>query len=218
MRSLIKKILNEQTENKSNFHSLMEKFKESFPPEYKKNVDEISTIIKNYIVDHGFQIKFLNSCNTGFMGVRTNKFIIICSPHNMEKIGDFIYTIFHEIRHEEQMSKDVLNLPNPLTGDLSDFEDLFKNYWNLELDADSFAKKKIAEIVVGLNLPIELSKKHFSLSPYVQNYPSLSNMIKGHIQSLVSEIKMMKDQGMDFKDIADHPFVKKHLDYLEDFI
>ena len=218
MRQLIKKLLREEVEKKSNFDTLMEKFKESFPDEYKDKVDKISEFVKNYIIQHEFQIKFLNSCNTGFMGVRTKKFIIICSPYNMKKIGDFIYTIFHEIRHEEQMSESMLNLPNPLTGDLEDFEELYRNYWQLELDADEFAKKKIAELVLKLQLPIELSKEQFSLSPYVQNYPTVSNIVKNHIQSLVDQIKQMKMAGMDYEDISDHPFVKKHLDKIEDFI
>jgi hypothetical protein len=218
VRQLIKKLLREQVESQSNFEKLMDRFRENFPEEYKDKVDEISEFVRNYILDHGFQIKFLNSCSTGFYGVRTKKFIIICSPNTMQKIGDFIYTIFHEIRHEEQMSENMLNLPNPLTGDMEDFEELYRNYWQLELDADEFAKKKVAELILKLGLPLEIASEQFSLSPYVQNYAGASLMVKKQIKDIVGQIKNMKKMGMSYEDISDHPFVKQHLDKLEDFI
>lgn len=217
MRNNIRKYLNEELTQISNFQRLMNSFKSKFPEEFQDEVDKISEFIKSYVDEHGFTIKFLNSCATGFKGVRTNRFIIICSPQFMETLGDFVYTIFHEIRHEEQMSEQMLNLPNPLTGDLSDFEKLYEDYWNLELDADSFAKRKIAELTLKLGLPIEISKKNLKVSPYVENYPSTSQMVKSYIKKLVAEINTMKEKGMDYEDIIDHPVVQRHLDKLEDF-
>jgi DNA-directed RNA polymerase sigma subunit (sigma70/sigma32) len=133
----------------------------------------------------------------------------------MENIGDFLYTIFHEIRHEEQMSK--FKISNPLTGQLEDFEKLFKEYWKLELDADEFAKRKISELILNLNIPVDITKKNFRLSPYVENYPSASKMIENHLRMVVTDIKNMKKSGMEYSDIADHPIVKNHLEKLEEF-
>jgi hypothetical protein len=198
-----------------NFDKLMNSFKSNFPQELHNKVDSISSYVKDYVRQNGFNIKFLNSCRTGFKGVRTNQFIIICSPMQMENIGDFLYTIFHEIRHEEQMSK--FKISNPLTGQLEDFEKLFKEYWKLELDADEFAKRKISELILNLNIPVDITKKNFRLSPYVENYPSASKMIENHLRMVVTDIKNMKKSGMEYSDIADHPIVKNHLEKLEEF-
>lgn len=216
MEKIIKKILSEEYNQNSNYDKLISKFRTSFPEEYKDKVDSVSDYVKNFIRESGYRIKFLNSCHTGFMGVRTNQFIIICSSSAMNTLGDFVYTIFHEMRHEEQMG--TLELPNPLTGDLRDFDELFRQYWELELDADRFAKRKIAEIILEFNIPMDVAKQQFSLSPYIQNYESVSKTIRMQIQQLVSQIKQMKQNGMEFNDIADHPIVQRHLDNLEEFI
>jgi hypothetical protein len=135
----------------------------------------------------------------------------------METIGDFLYTIFHELRHEEQMRD--LKMINPLTDfDLEDFEALYKQYWEMELDADAFAKNMVAKIVIELKIPIEIAKKLFSLSPYVQQYPSMSKMVRGGIQQIINDIKQIKKSGDQYEDIQDHPIVKRHIDKLEDFI
>ena len=207
---------NDNTPKQSNFDKLIDKFKENFPEELKDKVDVINDFVKNYIKDNNFTIKFLNSCTTGFAGVRTKDQIIICSPMNMGTIGDFIYTIFHEIRHEEQMTN--LKLENPLTGDLEDFEELSRKYWDLELDADRFAKEMIAKLVIKLNIPIDVAKTQFTLSPYIQSYPSLGKMIKHHLQGIIDSIKAIKKSGGEYNDIQDHPMVKNHIDKLEDFI
>lgn len=217
MKSRIGKIINEELLQLSNFDKLMNNFQNNFPDEFKQKVDSISDYIKNYVKDHRFTLKFLNSCDTGFKGVRTDKFIIICSPSQMEKLGDFLYTIFHEIRHEEQMNENELNLENPLKGNLEDFEKLFQDYWKLELDADSFAKRKISELILNLNIPLDVAKSNLSLSTYVENYPSASKMIENHLRVVVNQIKNMKKLGMEYNDIADHPFIKTHLEKLEDF-
>jgi hypothetical protein len=135
----------------------------------------------------------------------------------METIGDFLYTIFHEIRHEQQIRD--LKMMNPLTDfDLEDFEALYEQYWNMELDADEFAKKMVAKLIIKLEIPIEIAKKLFSLSPYVQQYPSMSNMVRGSIQQIINDIKQIKKSGGQYEDIQDHPVVKRHIDKLEDFI
>jgi len=201
----------------SNFSRLLEKFKNSFPPELESKVDVIENFVVNYIRDNEINVKFLNSCSSGFKGVRTRDQVIICSPIQMETIGDFLYTIFHELRHEEQMRD--LKMLNPLTDfDLEDFEALYKQYWEMELDADAFAKNMVAKIVIELKIPIEMAKKLFSLSPYVQQYPSMSKMVRGGIQQIINDIKQIKKSGSQYEDIQDHPIVKRHIDKLEDFI
>ena len=201
----------------SNFSRLLDRFKYSFPQELESKVDIIENFVVNYIRDNKINVKFLNSCATGFQGVRTRDQVIICSPLSMETIGDFLYTIFHEIRHEQQIRD--LKMLNPLADfDLDDFEKLYEQYWKMELDADEFAKKMVAKLVIKLEIPIEIAKKLFSLSPYVQQYPSMSKMVRGGIQQIINDIKQIKKSGGQYEDIQDHPVVKRHIDKLEDFI
>jgi hypothetical protein len=201
----------------SNFSRLLDKFKDSFPQELQSKVDVIENFVVNYIQENNLNVKFLNSCNAGFKGVRTRDQIIICSPFGMETIGDFLYTIFHEIRHELQIRD--LKMMNPLTDfDLEDFEALYEQYWNMELDADKFAKEMVAKLVIKLGIPIDIAKKLFSLSPYVEQYPRMSNMVRGGIQQIINDIKRIKKSGGEYTDIQDHPVVQRHIDKLEDFI
>jgi hypothetical protein len=201
----------------SNFSRLLDKFKNSFPEDLQSKVDVIENFVVNYIQENDLNIKFLNSCTAGFKGVRTRDQIIICSPISMETIGDFLYTIFHEIRHEQQIRD--LKMLNPLTDfDLEDFEDLYEQYWNMELDADKFAKEMVAKLVIKLEIPIDIAKKLFSLSLYVQQYPTMSNMVRGGIQQIINDIKRIKKSGGEYTDIQDHPIVQRHIDKLEDFI
>ena len=218
MRNLIKQIIREVSEEKpkSNLNRLLDNFKMSFPDELKPKINMIEGFIVDYIQDHNFTVKFLNSCSTGFAGVRTKDQIIICSPNAMSTFGDFIYTIFHEIRHEEQMTN--LKLKNPLTGDLEDFEELSRKYWNLELDADRFAKEMISKLVIKLNIPIDVAKTQFTLSPYIENYPLSSNMVLHQLKMIIDSIKQIKKSGEEYTDIQDHPMIKRHLDKLENFI
>jgi hypothetical protein len=201
----------------SNFSRLLDKFKNSFPEDLQSKVDVIENFVVNYIQENDLNVKFLNSCSAGFKGVRTRDQIIICSPINMETIGDFLYTIFHEIRHEQQIRD--LKMINPLTDfDLEDFEALYEQYWNMELDADKFAKEMVAKLVIKLEIPIDIAKKLFSLSLYVQQYPTMSNMVRGGIQQIINDIKRIKKSGGEYTDIQDHPIVQRHIDKLEDFI
>ena len=218
MIDLIKHLMKEQEEviKTSHFDKVMDKFKSSFPEEHKNEVDKISDYVKSYIRDNNYTVKFLNSCSTGFSGVRLDKAIVICSPNFMSGIGDFLYTIFHEMRHEQQIS--VFKMGNPTIDSLDDFEELSEKYWEMELDADEFAKKKIAEIVMNSKIPVEKAKILFRLSEYIEKYPTLSKMVKFQITQLANQLKYMRDSGQEIKDISDHPFVKQHLDKLEEFI
>ncbi len=208
--------LKEQSNPKSNFDKIIERFKTNFPEEMKSKVDVISNFVKKYITKSGYNIKFLNYCSTGYSGVRTKDQIIICSPSNIQTFGDFIYTIFHEMRHEDQMTKFKLN--NPWNGDLEDIEKISEEYWQLELDADRFAKEMIAKLVIETRLPMNIAKEQFRLSDYIEKYPTLSKWIKNSFVVLVNDIKKMRSRGEHFSDIQDHPYVKQHLNNLENFI
>ena len=201
----------------SNFSILLDRFKKRFPNQYQSKIDIIEKFVTDYIEKRNINVKFLNSCSVGFKGVRTRDHVIICSPVEMESIGDFLYTIFHEIRHEQQM-RDI-KMRNPLTDfDLSDFEELYQQYWEMELDADQFAKNMVAKLIIKLKIPLEIAKKYFSLSPYVEKYPTLSNMVRSSVYQIIEDIKRIKKSGGEYTDIQDHPIVKRHIDKLEDFI
>ena len=205
-----------EPKSQSNLNKLLENFKDNFPEELKPKVDAIEKFIVNYIQEHNFTVKFLNSCSTGFGGVRTKDQIIICSPNAMATLGDFIYTVFHEIRHEEQI---VMGLDNPLTDyDLEDFEKLSKKYWELEMDADKFAKEMVAKLIIKLRVPIDVAKQNLGLSGYIKNYPLYSNMVSSQLKMIIDSIKQIKKSGEEYTDIQDHPMIKKYLDKLENFI
>lgn len=222
MKDLIRNIIKESIEDdepipQSNLDRLMDQFKYQFPKELMEKVPVIGKFVSDYIKKNNINIKFLNSCFAGFSGVRTKDQVIICAPSQMSTIGDFLYTVFHEIRHEHQI-RDIKML-NPLTEfDLEDFESLADQYWEMELDADQFAKNMIAKIVIKLGIPIDVAARLFSLSHYIQNYPSASRMIRGHLAQIVNGIKEIKKSGAEYEDIQDHPMVKRHIDKLEDFI
>ena len=222
MKDLIKKIIKEtfeniETKSQSNLDRLMNHFKSQFPDDLKSKVPIIGKFISNYIQKNNINVKFLNSCSTGFSGVRTKDQVIICSPTQMSTIGDFLYTIFHEIRHEHQVRD--LKMLNPLTEfDLEDFENLADQYWEMELDADQFAKNMVAKIVIKLGIPIDIAKNLFSLSPFIEKYPLMSKMVRGHLQQIVNGIKDIKKSGGEYEDIQDHPMVKRYIDKLENFI
>ena len=117
------------------------------------------------------------------------------------------------------MDKNRLGLDNPLTDyDLDDFENLSEKYWELEMDADRFAKEMIAKLIIKLKLPIEVAKENLRLSPYIENYPLASKMVMMSLQQIVNGIKDIKKSGGEYSDIQDHPMIKKHLDKLENLI
>ena len=193
----------------------MEKFKLKFPEEFRDKIDVIEKFVVDYIQEHGFTVKFINSCSTGFMGVRTKDQVIICRPTGT--MGDFIYTIFHEIRHDNQIKE--IKMKNPLTDfDLEDFEKLYEQYWEMELDADQFAKNMIAKLVIKLNIPIWFAKGQFSLSHYIEQYPLMSKSVESSLRSIVGTIQHIKKSGGKYEDIQDHPMVQRFIDKLENFI
>jgi hypothetical protein len=201
----------------SNFSRLLSQFKERFPDELNSKIDIIEKFVVDYVNRNDITIRFLNSCSTGFSGVRTKDQVIICAPSQMTTIGDFLYTIFHEIRHEHQIRD--MKMTNPLSDfDLEDFENLADQYWKMELDADKFAKYMVAKIVIKLGIPITDAKKYFSLSPYIEKYPSMSGIIRSHLTQIVNGIKQIKKSGGEYNDIQDHPMVKMYIDKLEKFI
>lgn len=201
----------------SNLSRLLNSFKEKFPENLKDRVDFIENFVSNYIRKNNFNVKFLNFCNPGFHGVRTKNAIIICSPTQISTLGDFLYVIFHELRHEQQVSN--IKMLNPLTDfDLDDFEALYEQYWEMELDADQFAKNMIAKIVIKLKIPIDFAQTQFTLSNYIKNYPTMGKMVQTYLRQIIEDIKNIKKSGMKYEDISDHPMIKKHLDKLENFI
>lgn len=222
MKDLIKKIIKETVQDneqvqQSHLDRLLDGFKSNFPEELKSKVDIIRKFVVDYIQDHNFTVKFLNSCSAGFSGVRTKDQVIICSPTSLGTLGDFLYTVFHEIRHEEQIRD--LKMDNPLVEyDLDDFEALSEKYWEMELDADRFAKEMVAKIVMKLQIPLDIAKSNFRLSPYIEQYPSMSKMVIGSLKQIVMSIKEIKKSGGQFEDIQDHPMVKRFIDKLENFI
>ena len=198
----------------SNLDKVIYQFKENLPKEYQNKLDAVKSFIVNYISKNGYNVKFLKSCSTGFSGVRTKDQIIICSPNHMQTLGDFLYVIFHEIRHEQQMGD--IKMPNPLNEfDLEDFERIYEQYWEMELDSDQFAKNMIAKIIIKLNIPLDVAKKYFGLSKYIEEYPLASQRIKSELKIIVDTIKIIKKSGGKYEDIQDHPIVKPHLDKLE---
>jgi hypothetical protein len=203
--------------SQSNLDRLMNQFESQFPNNLKPKIPMISKFVFDYIKNNDINIKFLNSCSTGFAGVRTKDQVIICAPSQMTTIGDFLYTIFHEIRHEHQIRD--MKMPNPLADfDLEDFENLADEYWKMELDADQFAKTMVAKIVIKFGIPISDAKTYFSLSSYIVKYPSMSGMVRGYLSQIVNGIKQIKKSGAEYEDIQDHPMVKRYIDKLEDFI
>ena len=209
LKKIIKNLLNEEVQ-KSNFNTILNHFKNKIPSEYHDKVDSVFDQIKNYIVKEDFKIKILNACYTGFSGVRTKNFIIICSPTSFKTLAEFIYVLFHEMRHEIQMGR--LKKINPMSGDIEDFEELYEMYWELEMDSHDFGLEWVKKFGDELGLPEE----YYQLHSHILDYPSTSWMVKKQMNQLHGIIKKMKSDGYDYSDISDLPIVKNHLNNLED--
>ena len=200
----------------SNFDKVLDKFRVNFPKQHREKLSLVKEFVENYINKSGYNVKFLNAC-TSYSGVRTKDQVIICSPSSMTTLGDFLYTLFHEIRHEQQISE--IKMPNPLSEfDLEDFEKIYQQYWEMELDADQFAKNMVGRIVQRLELPKEIALQNFKLSEFIKNYPQASSVIKSSLERIIRTIKEMKSKGIEYSDIQDHPMVKPFLSKLENFI
>jgi hypothetical protein len=194
----------------SNYERVINKFRKDIPEDRMKEYDLIAQKIKDFVQDRGYVVKIINACNTGFRGVRTNKAVILCSPETYPNFATFVYLLFHELRHEQQM--DEFDLKDSYMGDVEDFEEFFKIYWQMELDADKYGKdwvKKIGEV-------LQLPQSVYSLDSMIENYPSMSNMVKQFTLHLHREIQTLKARGMDYSDISDLDIVKRHLQTLED--
>jgi hypothetical protein len=110
-------------------------------------------------------------------------------------------------------------MPNPLSDfSLDNFQKIYDQYWEMELDADQFAKNKIATLVYMLDIPEDIAMKQFRLSSYIENYPFSSKMIELSLRQIIEYIKRMKKSGEEYEDIQDHPMVKQYLNKLEDFL
>jgi hypothetical protein len=194
----------------SNYDRIIDKFREDIPEDKMKEYNLISEKIKDFVQDRGYVIKVLNSCNTGFKGVRTSKAIILCSPDMFPNFASFVYILFHELRHEQQMSE--YELKDSYMGDIEDFEEFYKIYWDMEMDADKYGKDWVKKIGDVLKLPEDV----YYLDGMIKNYPSMSNMVRQMTLHLHREIQTLKSRGMNYTDISDLDIVKKHLQSLED--
>ena len=116
--SQLKLLESQSNGNGSNYETVINHFKRlvNDSPEYSKRIEVIFKFIKDFITNEGFIVKVLNNCAVPFRGVRTKDDIIICSPTSYRSLGDLVYILFHEIRHEIQMSK--MDLQDPLSGDI----------------------------------------------------------------------------------------------------
>jgi hypothetical protein len=209
LQESIRRILREDAEIKSNYQKVIDNFKKILPERYAEKIDEVFMYIKDFIDKEGFQIKVLNNCQVIFKGVRTKNFIVICSPESYTSLAELVYIIFHEIRHEIQMGE--LKQINPLSGDLENFDELYDIYWKMEMDAHDYAIEWVDKIGNMINLP----KEYYKLSPMVTSYPSMGHMVRDQLVVINKTIQDLKKNGYDYNDISDLPFVKKHLDKLE---
>ena len=194
----------------SNYDKVINEFRKDIPEDKMGEYNLIAEKIKNFIQERGYVIKVLNACNTGFKGVRTKNVIILCSPETLPNFASFVYILFHELKHEQQMSE--FDLKDSYMGDIEDFEEFYKIYWKMELDADKYGKdwaKKIGDV---LKLPEDV----YYLDKMIEHYPTMSNMVRQMMSHLHREVQTLKSQGMNYTDISDLDIVKKHLHTLED--
>lgn len=208
--TILENMSSNELKMRSNYEKIIDRFRRDIPEDKHKAFDLIVDNIKKFIQDRGYVIKVLNACNTGYRGVRTNKSIILCSPETLSNFASFVYILFHELKHEQQMSE--FNLKDSYMGDIEDFEEFYKIYWDMEMDADRYGKdwvKKIGDV-------LKLSDKEYFLDKMVENYPTMSGMIKQMMTQLHNHVQILKKQGMTYTDISDLDIVKKHLDKLED--
>jgi hypothetical protein len=97
-------------------------------------------------------------------------------------------------------------------GDIEDFEEFFKIYWEMEMDADNYGKDWVKKIGDVLKLPNDV----YYLDKMIEHYPTMSNMVRQMMLHLHREVQMLKSKGMTYTDISDLDVVKKHLNSLED--
>lgn len=200
--------------NNSNYETVINHFKGlvNGSPEYSNRIDVIFKFIKDFTTNEGFSVKVLNNCAVPFRGVRTKDDIIICSPTSYRSLGDLVYILFHEIRHEIQMGK--MDLQDPLSGDIEDFEEFYKIYWDMEIDAHNYGMEWVEKIKELVDLPEDLYK----VSPQITNYPSMGHMVRNQLVGIHKMIIEMKKNNDDFSGSSDLPMVKQHIHKLESFL
>ena len=194
----------------SNYDRVIDGFKNRIPEEYHHKLEVMFKKVKDFIQDRGFNLKVINGCQTGYRGVRTKDAIILCSPDTIPNLASFVYVLFHELKHEQQMNE--FGLANSYMGDIEDFEEFYKIYWDMELDADSYAKDWVKKIGDVLGLPEE----YYQLDQLITNYPMMSSMVRQMMTQLHNQVQKLKQQGMTYTDISDLDIVKQHLHRLED--
>jgi hypothetical protein len=194
----------------SNYDRVIDSFKSRIPEEYHHKLDVMFDKIKDFIQDRGFNLKVINGCQTGYRGVRTRDAIILCSPELIPNLASFVYVLFHELKHEQQMSE--FDLADSYMGDIEDFEEFYKIYWEMEMDADSYAKDWVKKIGNVLELPDE----YYQLDQMITNYPMMSSMVRMMMTQLHNQVQKLKKEGMSYTDISDLDVVKQHLHRLED--
>ena len=194
----------------SNYDKVIDGFKNRIPQEYHHKLDVMFDKIKDFIQDRGFNLKVINGCQTGYRGVRTKDAIILCSPESIPNLASFVYVLFHELKHEQQMSE--FDLADSYMGDIEDFEEFYKIYWDMEMDADSYAKDWVKKIGNVLGLPEE----YYQLDQMITNYPMMSSMVRMMMTQLHNQVQKLKKEGMSYTDISDLDVVKQHLHRLED--
>jgi len=194
----------------SNYDRVIDGFKNKIPYEYHHNLDVMFDRVKDFIQDRGFNLKVINGCQTGYRGVRTRDSIILCSPESIPNLASFVYVLFHELKHEQQMSE--FGLADSYMGDIEDFEEFYNIYWDMEMDADKYGKDWVKKIGDVLKLPEE----YYQLDQMITNYPMMSTMVRQMMTQLHTQVQKLKKQGMTYTDISDLDIVKRHLDKLED--
>ena len=208
--TLLEDIVPNGLKTPSNYDRVINGFKNRIPEEYHHKLDVMFERVKDFIQDRGFNVKVINGCQTGYRGVRTKDSIILCSPDTIPNLAGFVYVLFHELKHEQQMSE--FDLSNSYMGDIEDFEEFYKIYWDMEMDADNYAKNWVKKIGSVLGLPEE----YYQLDQMITNYPMMSSMVRMMMTQLHTQVQKLKQQGMSYTDISDLDVVKKHLDKLED--
>jgi hypothetical protein len=208
--TILEDVLPDSLKTPSNYEKVINGFKSRIPEEYHHNLDVMFDKVKDFIQDRGFNLKVINGCQTGYRGVRTKDAIILCSPELIPNLASFVYVLFHELKHEQQMSE--FGLADSYMGDIEDFEEFYEIYWDMEMDADRYAKDWVKKIGNVLRLPEE----YYQLDQMITNYPMMSSMVKQMMTQLHNQVQKLKRQGMSYTDISDLDVVKQYLDKLED--
>jgi len=208
--TVLEDIVPNELKTPSNYEKIISKFRKDIPLEKHKEFNLIAEKIKDFIQDRGYNLKILNACNTGFKGVRTSRVIILCSPDTLSNFAIFVYILFHELRHEQQMSE--FDLEDSYMGDIENFEEFYKIYWDMELDADRYGKEWVKKIGDFLQLPRDV----YHLDNMIESYPTMSGMVRQMMSNLHKQVRVFKEQGMSYTDISDLDIVKQYLHRLED--